>query len=152
MSMKSVALFLALAFVASINSLLLAADDKSKDEEAIKKIEHEWADALVKKDQAVIDRIESPDWMLSDPEGNLVAKAKADADLKSGTVTFESFHTDDLKVRVFGDTAVAYGLETEKSKYQGQDTSGQYRFTDVFIKRDGRWQAISTHISRVLRH
>ena len=87
--------------------------------------------------------------MLTDPDGHLISKAKADADLKSGTLTLESFHLDDLKIRVFGQTAIAYGLETEKSKYAGKDTSGQYRFTDVFIKRAGRWQAVSTHISKV---
>jgi len=140
-------IFLVLSATFAPNSLLA---DKSKNaEETIQKLEQEWGDALVKRDQAVIDRIASEDWVLTDPEGNLVPKAKADADVKSGTTTFESFHLDDLKVKVFGKTAIAYGLETEKSKYQGKDTSGQYRFTDVFIKRDGRWQAISTHVSRV---
>jgi len=129
---------------------LPAAEEKSKDvEQAIQKLEQQWGDALVKKDQAMIDRIVAGEWELTDSEGNLLSKAKVDADVKSGTATFESFHLDDLKVRVFGDTAIAYGVETEKSKYQGKDSSGQYRFTDVFIKRDGRWQAISTHMSRV---
>ena len=41
------------------------------------------------------------------------------------------------------------GAELQKSKYKGRDTSGQYRFTDVYVKRDGRWQAVTTHLSRV---
>ena len=132
--------------------LLRAADEKSKDtEQAIKKLEGEWANALVKRDQAVIDRIVSSDWMLADAEGNLVGKAKADADLKSGAIAFEAVHNDELKVRVFGETAIAYGLVTQKIKFEGKETSGQYRFTDVFIRRDGRWQAISTHLSRVAK-
>src|SRR5262245_31685984 len=100
-------------------SLSPAADEKSKDvEQAIQKLEQQWGNALVKKDQATIDRIAAAEWELTDPEGTVVSKAKADADLKSGSVVFESFHLDDLKVRVFGDIAIAYGLETEKSKYQ----------------------------------
>jgi hypothetical protein len=41
------------------------------------------------------------------------------------------------------------GLETEKSKYDGKDSSGQYRFTDVFVKQGGAWKAVSTHVSKV---
>src|SRR3974390_1406302 len=153
MKIKSIPLLVGVALATSANTgFLRAADQKSEDaEQAIKKLEHEWADALVKRDQAVIDRIESTEWMLADAEGNLVSKAKADADLKSGAVAFESVHADELKVRVFGDTAIAYGLVTEKIKAQGKDTSGQFRFTDVFISRDRRWQTISTHLSRVAK-
>jgi ketosteroid isomerase-like protein len=53
-------------------------------------------------------------------------------------------HLDDLKVRVFGDAGVAVGLETEKSRYKGKDTSGQYRFTDTWLKRDGRWLCVAS--------
>ncbi len=54
-------------------------------------------------------------------------------------------------MRAYGDTAVVHGLETEKSSYKGKDTSGQYRFTDVFVKRNGRWQAIATQVTRVAK-
>jgi len=132
----------------------MAAEEKGKsgnDEQIIKQLEQEWADALPKRDQAAIDRITSADWVLTDPEGRLIAKAQADADLKSGTVKFESIKLDELKVRLFGDTAVVHGLESEKSSYKGKDTSGLYRFTDVFVKRNGRWQAIATHVTRVAK-
>jgi ketosteroid isomerase-like protein len=151
--MKRIAPILLFVFATSlIPGFSRAADESSKSaEEAIQKLEREWADALLKADQAVIDRIEASDWTLTDPEGKLVTKAKADADLKSGTVKFESINLDELKVRVYSDTAIVNGLETEKSKYQGKDTSGQYCFTDVFIKRGGHWKAIGTHISRVVQ-
>ena len=132
----------------------IAADKKGKsgsDEQIIKQLMQEWADALVKGDQAAIDRIESADWMLTDLEGMLVSKAQAEVSLKSGSVKFESFKLDELKVRVYGNTAVVHGLATRKSTYKGKDTSGQYRSTDVFVKRNGRWQAIAAHVSRVAK-
>jgi len=46
---------------------------------------------------------------------------------------------------------VVHGLATRKSSYQGKDTSGQYRSTDVFIKSNGRWQAIAAHVTRVVK-
>src|SRR5262249_38933391 len=140
MKIKSIPLLVGVALVTFANTKSLrAADEKSKDaEQAIKKLEQAWAAALVKGDLAAIDQIEAPDWMLADADGNLISRAKADADLKSGAVAFESVHGDELNVRVFGDAAIAYGLVTEKTRFQGKAMSGQYRFTDVFIRRDGR--------------
>ena len=67
-------------------------------------------------------------------------------------VAIESFTIDNLTVHVDGDTAVVFGLETEKSTYKGADSSGQYRFTDVFVKRNGVWKAIATHVTKVAKH
>jgi ketosteroid isomerase-like protein len=148
----SIPLLVALAFGVSTKTALLQAADERSNEQAIQTLEQAWAAALVKGDQAMIDRIESPDWTLADPEGNLITKATTDADLRSGKMKFESVHGDELKVRVFGDSAIAFGLVTEKGKYDGKDVSEQYRFTDVFIKKDGRWQAVCTHLTRVAKH
>ena len=151
MKMKSIPLLVGFTLVTFAPTELLRAADDTGAEQAIRKVEKEWAEALVKRDAAAIARIESPDWTLADPDGNLVTKATADANLKSGAVAFESVHNDEMNVRVFGDTAIAYGLVTEKMTLQGKDASGQFRFTDVFIKREGRWQAVSTHLSRVAK-
>jgi ketosteroid isomerase-like protein len=147
---------LLLVIAASVVTLALPADPahaqerkQNRIEQAITKLENDWAEALLKGDQAAIDRIVAPEWTLVGPDGKVQSKAQADSDLKAGTVKFESFKLNDLKVSVFKNTAVAQGLETEKSSYKGKDTSGQYRFTDVFIKRDGRWQAVATQITRV---
>ena len=121
------------------------------DEEMLMKMENEWGTALVKVDFATINRIASPDWILTTPDGVQHTKAETDADLKSGKVKFESFKIDDLKVRVYGNAAVVFGLTTEKMKIDGQDISGQNRFTDTFIKRDGKWQCVATHVTSVAK-
>jgi ketosteroid isomerase-like protein len=54
-----------------------------------------------------------------------------------------------MKAIVFGDRAIVNGLTTEKSITAGKDTSGQYRWTDVFVKRDGRWQCVTGYASKV---
>ncbi len=48
-----------------------------------------------------------------------------------------------MKVRIFGNTALVSGTEIEKSQYKGKDSSGKYIWTDVFVLRNGRWQAVS---------
>ena len=146
---------LAMAVISLPSGWLTAADQKpasGSDEQVITQLELDWGMALIKNDQAWIDGAVSPDWMLSDPDGMLMTKTQVDADAKSGDMKFESFKLDSLTVHVDGDTAVAFGLETEKSNYKGTDTSGQYRFTDVFVKRNGKWKAIATQVTKVAKH
>jgi len=119
------------------------------DEATVTQIERDWANALVKADTAALDRIQAADYVFTDQDGQMHTKAQGIADFQSGAQKFESFILDDLKVRVFGDSAVAHVLDTEKSTYKGKDTSGQYRWTDVFVKRGGRWQAVASHGSKV---
>ena len=119
----------------------------SGDEAALTKIQAEWGVALVKVDFATIDRIVSPDWILTTPDGVQHTKAETDADLKSGKIKFESFTAGDLKVRIYGNAAVVFGLTTEKLSIDGQAMSAQNRFTDTFIKRDGKWQFVASHLT-----
>ena len=145
---------LSIAAVSLLFSQITTADEKSANsspEQIIRQLEADLAQAMVKRDFATIDRITATDWMLTDADGELQTKADADADLKSGNLTIQSYKINELKVRIYGDTAIVHGLETEKSKYKREDLSGQYRFTDLLIKRDGRWQIVATHISKVAK-
>ena len=117
------------------------------DDQALTQIEHDWCDALLKGDVAGFGRCLADEWILTYSDGTLVTKPMALNDLKEGALKIESLQFDDLKVRVHGDVAVVTGLITEKSKFKDQDTSGQRRVTDVFERRDGRWQAVASHES-----
>lgn len=54
-----------------------------------------------------------------------------------------------MKVRVFGDTAIVTGSDTEKSTYNGKDSSGKYIWTDIFVNRKGKWQAVASQSTNV---
>jgi quercetin dioxygenase-like cupin family protein/ketosteroid isomerase-like protein len=117
--------------------------------QALMQMERDWAKAMMSGDNATMDRIIASDWVLTDPMGHRTSRAEAVADLRSGALKFESTVALDMEVRVFGDTALVSGRTRDKGKFKGQDISGDYRFTDVFVKRDGRWQAVSTHVTKV---
>ena len=53
------------------------------------------------------------------------------------------------KVNVYGDTAIVTFASNDKGTYKGKDISGKTRWTDVFVKRGGKWQIVSSHGSRV---
>ena len=54
-----------------------------------------------------------------------------------------------MKVRIYGTTAIVTGTDTEKSEYHGKDSSGKYVWTDVWVMRDGRWQAVASQSVKV---
>ena len=110
-------------------------------------MERDWTDAIVKHDAPVISRIIAEDWWETSWDGQSFGKAKALADLPLGTT--ESITMDPITVRVFGDVAIVTAGDTEKSTYKGKDSSGHYVWTDVYMKRNGQWQAVATQGSKV---
>jgi ketosteroid isomerase-like protein len=56
--------------------------------------------------------------------------------------------SEDFRIRVYGSSAVVTGLTRTKGKFMGQEFSTQERATDVFVKGDGRWQCVLTHLTR----
>ena len=121
----------------------------AENKAAIRDVERDWAVLVVKRDTATMLSMGTDRCMFMDASGHANTFKQIVADVESGALTFESMQIDDLKVRVYGDAAVVFGLETEKSTYKGEDTSGQYRFTDTFVKRNGRWLCAASHKTRL---
>jgi len=107
------------------------------------KLENEWAKADNGKDTAVLDRILADDWIYLGAHGTQT-KAQHLADLKSGGGDLEFETLADIKVRVFGDTAVVTGTAEQKNSDKNNTASGHYVWTDVFVKRHGQWQAVNS--------
>jgi len=119
-------------------------------EQQIKDLEKQWTDAELKHDAEALGRILADDIVDISPTG-LQGKAEELADLKSGEYKLESMSVEDMKVRVFGNAVVVNGHYTMKGTYKGKDISGEGRFTDVFTKRQGRWQCVSTQMTPITK-
>jgi ketosteroid isomerase-like protein len=142
--MKRILNIVGAALLLTISSPPARGADTKDVEKAILQMEKDWTAAGIKKDAAAFDRIIADDWVAIDFEGNTINKAAAIADLKSGVSSSTSVELGELKVRVYGDTAIVNGSDTEKSTWKGKDSSGHYVWMDVFVKRNGRWQAVSS--------
>jgi ketosteroid isomerase-like protein len=118
-------------------------------EDEIKKLEQDWAQATMKEGAAAVDRYEADDIVTTDPSGRVTDKTQDKNDLGSGDLKFESMELSDLKVALYGNTAVATGANTLKGTYKGQDLSGKYRFTDTWVKRNGKWQVVASQATKV---
>jgi len=121
-----------------------ASEDVEKE---IMQLERDWGDAVAKRDLVALDRILGDDHSVITKDGSVLTKAQELA--KHGESADELFDFEPMKVRVFGETAVVTGGHREKSQYHGRDTSGHYRWMDVFVKRNGRWQAVASELTRV---
>jgi ketosteroid isomerase-like protein len=108
-------------------------------------LERDWVNAIVKKDTSTLERLMAADFNGTSPTAHTYPRELAISDLRSGKYVVESMTLDEISVNAFGDVAVAFTSQEEKSRYEGQDTSGHYHFTDTWIKRNGQWQVVASH-------
>jgi hypothetical protein len=122
--------------------------------EQLIQMERDWSQADVKKDAAALNRILAEDWTGIDFQGTVLTKPEVlrQVDLHSDATATESSELGEMKIRIFGNTALVSGTEIERSEYKGKDSSGKYIWTDIFVRRNGRWQAISSQSTKIAAH
>jgi ketosteroid isomerase-like protein len=109
-------------------------------------MEREWNDASLKHDASWVERNYAFDASdISSRSGGIMTKAQAVADARTDKTDLQSLDLSDLNVRTEGNTAVVTGINHVVGRdAQGKPIDRRVRFTDVFIKRDGRWQVWAT--------
>ena len=120
-----------------------SADTTRSAEEEIRSLEHERNVAIVNGDAAALDRMTSDDYTFITLRGELRTKAEIVKGFRSGSFKYESQTISDLKVRVYGDTAIVTGRSSQRGKENGKDYSGDYRFTRVYVKQKGQWVTVA---------
>ena len=123
--------------------------DHSQDEQALKKIQHEWAEARIKGNSSYTRRLEAEDCTIVWPDGSIVNKQ---ADLQSMTdIVFSEFKIQNLQVRLYGETGIIVGEGMIKARKGQQDLlGGKFVWTDTFVKQDGQWKVVASQITSVL--
>lgn len=123
----------------------------SKTEAQLMQLERDIGGANVRRDKAFFQRIEADEFIFTDSAGGLTTKAEdvASLDKPPGEFKLVSYDVDDMKVRVYGKTAVVTGRTTTKLQGKDREVTNRSRFTDVFVKRGGRWQLAAGHSSRL---
>src|SRR5262249_24215599 len=117
--------------------------------EEILALERARNDAILRGDSAALAAMTSDDYTFITLRGELRTKAEIVKGFQSGSFKYDSREISDLKIRVYGDTAVVTGRSTQKGRENGKDYSGDYRFTRVYVKQNGRWVTVALQATLV---
>lgn len=118
-------------------------DQNGSDEQALRALEREWGKAHVQRDRATIDGLLADDFIGTNFFGKVADKAKYIELHVSVERKFETFETEDVEVRIYGNAAVLAGLVTLKGQNQDNDFTFQNRYTGMYVKQQGRWQILA---------
>ena len=119
-------------------------------QQAIRQIDHERIQAQIDADRVVLDRIYAADFIGIGPSGTVRTKPQVISDFTSGELKFQSITTDDVRVRVYGNTAVETGRSTMIGVDKGNAVPVENRFTRVWIKQGGLWRLVANHYSPLI--
>ncbi len=136
-----------LAFTVAASALALG--QAGKVEESIKALTEQLRQAALKGDVATFDKLLADDHISINIVGGTATKTEVLENFKSGKVKFEALEFSDMKVRVYGDTALVNHTANVKGHLGATDISGQWRVVRVVVKRKGKWQTVSFQATRV---
>lgn len=118
----------------------------SGDQQTIREIiemERETKEASLRRDADFPQRTLAEDYVAITPLGQVTTKKDALSARKSGQLRYDTIDVSDMVVRLYGDTAVVTARADVKGHQLGEDFSGPYRYTRVWVRRSGRWQTVS---------
>jgi ketosteroid isomerase-like protein len=122
----------------------------SQEEQALMKLQHEWAEARIKGNSSYTRRLETEDCTIVWPDGSIVNK-RGDLQSMTGDIVFSEFNISNLQVRLYGDTGIVVGEGMIKARKGKQDLlGGKFVWTYTFVKQGREWKAVASQITPVL--
>lgn len=102
--------------------------------------------ALMQADIDTLERIFADDYVQYDPAGRAFSKPEVLASLRTGAVRYPVIQSTGRRIRLFGDTAIVHGSESDEVETNGKKFSVKYLYMDVVHKRNGRWQIVGSQL------
>lgn len=120
------------------------------DVQALKRLECQWAAAVVRRDPAVLERLLARDFTVVYFEGTITDREDEIGVLETGAQRYVWMHVGDMRVRVYGNTALVLSRVAFKGTVDEQDLSGTYVQTHTWVRGPSGWQAVAAQTTRVL--
>jgi ketosteroid isomerase-like protein len=112
-------------------------------EDSVRAAEQARAQALLRADTVALSRLVADEFVEISRLGQVRTRADNIRDIASGDLTLTVVKYDSLVVRIYGEVAVLRGIADNTGTFRGFPFSGKIRYTRVFVRRDGRWQAVA---------
>jgi len=116
----------------------------ASDLETLLSLNRDYIASVQNSDVHRFDELLAEDFYCSNPDGSLVDR-RAFLAQTARPATISNLHAEDVNVRILGDFAIIHARTTYTC---GDGRAGSGRYTDVWTRRDGRWLAISAHVTR----
>ena len=115
--------------------------------ESILELGRRWAEAEQGGDVAALATLLAGDFVAVGPRGFVLNREQWLDRYRAGNLRNDTFSWHDVSVRIYGETAVAVGVQAQQSEYQGHDASGRFRLTQVTVRQGDRWLIAGLHLS-----
>jgi ketosteroid isomerase-like protein len=108
-----------------------------------------WDRAMIANDADAIGRYMAEDWTIVGPDGSVDGKRRFLELVRSGALTHDVMESHEVDARLYGDTAVVVARGISGGAYHGRPFHVVERVSSVFLRQDGRWRCVLTHLSRL---
>jgi ketosteroid isomerase-like protein len=132
--------------VTIISLILIVACGKkgsSNAETKLRDLNNQYDSALLKNDLDALNKLYAEDFVYTNPEGKVLNKSEQIANIKASEVRLEQGLSTNVKVKIYGNTAVMTGNFIAKGNYRGNPVSINERYTVTWIKTDTSWQMVA---------
>ena len=119
----------------------------SKSEQEVRKLERAWLDAYEKRDVEAMNAIVGDDFTITFADGSMQTKPQIIESLRRPRGSSSKFVTEGVQSRVYGDTVILIGLVISEWKQNDKPITNRSRYTDTYVKRNGKWQVVASHLS-----
>jgi hypothetical protein len=116
---------------------------QSAVEDSVRAVELARGEALLRADTVALSRMIAPEFIEISRLGQLRPRAANLRDISSGDLKLLTVRYDSLSVRLYGDVALLTGIADNTGTFRGLPFSGKIRYTRIFVRREGRWQAVA---------
>ncbi len=140
---------LGVAFVACLLAMRAGAQANSQVEAELLALQNEWAKARIERNVKFLERLYAKEFWITSMNGSIVTRAEDIGVFASGEMKPEIISDEDMKVRVYENFAIVTGREKLKGTYKGFPGDFVQRFTNVYVRRDGRWQMVTHHATQI---
>ena len=130
---------------------MMSSETDRAAQEAILELERRFGEAMIRNDADAIGRLLSDDWIIIDPDGGVIDRSRFLAVIKSGALRHEAMDSEDIRVRTYPNTATVTAVTHTRTKYLGKEFTTHERATDAFVKEDGRWHCVLTHLTTLTK-
>src|SRR5688572_11566925 len=118
-------------------------------EEELMSVARDWDRAMVRNDADAIGQYMADDWTIVGSDGRMSDKAAFLGLVRSGALSHDVMESEDFRIRIYGDAAVVLARGISGGNYRGQLFREVEQSSNVFVRQQGQWRCVLTHLSRL---